>query len=192
MSEHHPGATADRSPLPPHPLPCPAHLSTNIDPHVLRAVLRVASDLAEHGREGKRIGTTFVVGDEGEVLERSHPLILDPLAGHPPAAKNILDPSMRGTVRELAQLDGAFVVAADGVVLSAARCLDVSTRGVRVRHGLGSRHLAAASLTRATDALAVVVSQSSPAVRLFHDGEIVDEAAFVRAGTNGRAFPATG
>lgn len=40
--------------------------------------------------------------------------------------------------------------------------------------GLGSRHMAAASISRHTNAVAVVVSQSS-IVRIFDDGEIISE-----------------
>ena len=64
------------------------------------------------GGEGRKIGTLFVFSDEKEVLKRSRPLILDPLFGHPPELKKIGDPNMRETIKELAQLDGAFVVSA--------------------------------------------------------------------------------
>jgi len=38
--------------------------------------------------------------------------------------------------------------------------------------GLGSRHWAAAEISRATSAIAIVVSQSSGTVRLFQNGEV--------------------
>ena len=37
--------------------------------------------------------------------------------------------AMRETVKELAQLDGAFVVSSDGVILSAARYLEAPAEG---------------------------------------------------------------
>ena len=46
--------------------------------------------------------------------------------------------------------------------------------------GLGTRHWAAAAITKATKALAVVVSQSTGAVRLFQDGEILLRIAPMR------------
>jgi len=49
------------------------------------------------GREGRRIGTLFTLGDEETVLARSRPLILDPLAGHPQSARHVSDPNLRGT-----------------------------------------------------------------------------------------------
>lgn len=147
------------------------YLTSGVDPHVLQAAVRLAVDLAWRGHEGKKIGTMFVIGDEVEVMRRSHSLVLDPLAGH---VRNIQDPEMEGTIRELALLDGAFVVSATGVVLSAGRCMEVLAEGIDVPMGLGTRHRAAASVTKATQALAVVVSESST-VRLFYDGAVVDE-----------------
>jgi DNA integrity scanning protein DisA with diadenylate cyclase activity len=81
---------------------------------------------------------------------------------------------MRETIKELAQLDGAFIVSDDGVVISACRYINASTDGIDLPLGLGSRHLAAASITKQTNAVAVVVSESS-IVRVFDDGEIISE-----------------
>ncbi len=41
--------------------------------------------------------------------------------------------------------------------------------------GLGARHAAAAGITSTTKAIALVVSQTSGAVRLFKDGNIILE-----------------
>jgi diadenylate cyclase len=101
-------------------------------------------------------------------------MILDPLYGHPESMKHIGDPGMRETVKELAQLDGAFIVSDEGVVLSACRYIDATSDGLDLPLGLGSRHMAAASITRATNAVAIVVSESSM-VRVFDNGSIVGE-----------------
>lgn len=138
------------------------------------AVVEIAVEIAREGREGRRIGTLFIIGDEDRVLERSRCLILDPLAGHSTDAKRISDRSIRETLKELAQLDGAFIVSGDGVVLSACRFIDAATEGLALPLGLGSRHMAGASITRETEALAVVVSESS-VVRIFHRGELQAE-----------------
>lgn len=141
---------------------------------VLRSVIELGIEIAREGREGRKIGTMFVVGDEQNVLNYSRPLILDPLQGHPSDEKRIDDPNMRETLKELAQLDGAFVIANDGVVLSATRYLDAHGQDLELPFGLGSRHVAAASITRDTDAVAVVVSESS-VVRVFVDGKLSAE-----------------
>ena len=61
------------------------------------------------GREGRRIGTLFTLGDEQTVLSKSRPLIIDPLAGHPQSLRHVNDANLRGTIKELAQLSGAFI-----------------------------------------------------------------------------------
>jgi DNA integrity scanning protein DisA with diadenylate cyclase activity len=116
----------------------------------------------------------FVVSDERETLKHSKCLILDPLWHHPKGQKHIGDPNLRETVKELAQLDGAFIVADDGTVLSACRYINASSEGLSFPLGLGSRHMAAASITKQTEAIAIVVSESS-IVRVFDKGEIITE-----------------
>lgn len=145
-----------------------------VDPAILEAVASLAVEIAREGREGRKVGTMFVVGDAEAVLSHSRPLVLDPLLGHPAEVKHVDDPGFRETVKELAQLDGAFVVSSDGVAISAARYLDVSSEGIVLPLGLGSRHVAAAAITRRTDAVAVVASESA-VVRMFVGGEIVAE-----------------
>jgi DNA integrity scanning protein DisA with diadenylate cyclase activity len=53
---------------------------------VLDATLDNAIEIAREGREGRRKGTLFTLGDAEAVLASSRALILDPLAGHSPAA----------------------------------------------------------------------------------------------------------
>lgn len=140
----------------------------------LEPVIELAVEIAREGREGRRIGTLFTFGDADAVLARSRPLILDPLAGHAEESKSIRDPNLRGTIKELAQLDGAFVVSDAGVVVSACRYLDATASDVVLPFGLGSRHVAGGSISQVTDAVAVVVSESSM-VRVFDDGKLVAE-----------------
>jgi len=145
-----------------------------INPNTLREVIILALEIAREGREGRRIGTMLVVSDSENVMKHSRSLILDPLLGHPAKVKQISDTDMRETVKELAQLDGAFVVSDEGTVVSACRYLDSFSEGIDLPLGLGSRHMAAASITKLTNSVAVVVSESS-VVRIIDDGEIVSE-----------------
>jgi diadenylate cyclase len=147
---------------------------TQHDPVVLDSLIELAVEIAREGREGRRIGTLFTLGDEQAVLARSRSLILDPLFGHAESRRHITDPNLRGTIKELAQLDGGFVVSHDGVVISASRYLDSSASNAEIPLGLGSRHLAAANITTVTDAVAIVVSESS-VVRVFCHGQLVSE-----------------
>jgi diadenylate cyclase len=145
-----------------------------VNAEVLKHTVSLAVEIAREGREGRKIGTLFVVGDSGEVMKRSKPLILDPLQGHADEDKQIESPDMRETIKELAQLDGAFLVSNSGVVLSAARYIDAASDSLDLPLGLGSRHMAGASISQQTSAVAVVVSESSM-VRMFDDGELVSE-----------------
>ncbi len=145
-----------------------------INLETLKHVIILAVEIAREGREGRRIGTMFVVSDSDEVLEHSRSLILDPLFGHPDHLKRIEDPDARETIKELSQLDGAFIVSDDGVVQSACRYVDAFSEGIKLPLGLGSRHMAAASISKQTKAVAVVVSESS-VVRIFDDGELISQ-----------------
>src|SRR5688572_9742017 len=83
---------------------------------VLGPTIELAVEIAREGREGRRVGTLFTVGDADAVLRNARPLILDPLGGHPREHKRIVDSNLRGTIKELAQLDGAFIIDDEGVV----------------------------------------------------------------------------
>jgi DNA integrity scanning protein DisA with diadenylate cyclase activity len=147
---------------------------TEYDPEVLESLLELAVSIAREGREGRRVGTLFTLGDEEAVLARSRSLILDPLSEHPESSRHIKNPDLRGTIKELAQLDGGFVVSHNGIVLSACRYLDAVGAKVDVPLGLGSRHIAAANMSAMTKAVGIVVSESS-VVRLFCHGKLVGE-----------------
>jgi diadenylate cyclase len=143
--------------------------------HTLEQVIELAVEIAREGREGRKIGTLFTVGDVEQVLTRSRPLLLDPLYGHAPELLHVSRPEFRETVKELAQLDGAFLVRSDGTFVSAGRFIDVDVSNEsNFIAGLGSRHAAGASISRSSGAISVVVSQSS-IVRVFARGELLAE-----------------
>jgi diadenylate cyclase len=137
----------------------------------LEHVILLAAEIAREGREGRKIGTLFVLGDTETVLARSRPLLLDPLHGHARELLHVERPDFRETVKELAQLDGAFLVDNDGTFVAAGRYVDVDLAPTNFLPGLGTRHAAAASITGETRAVAVVVSTSS-VVRVFAEGEL--------------------
>jgi DNA integrity scanning protein DisA with diadenylate cyclase activity len=148
-------------------------MATDIKQEVFEAVLNIALEIGREGRGGKLIGTAFLIGDSKKVLGRSRQLILNPFEGHIIGERVITSPEIKETVKELAQLDGVFVVAEDGVIEAAGRYLDVNTSKVDIPRGLGTRHSAVAAMTIATDAVGVTVSQSGGVVRIFKDGEVV-------------------
>ncbi|MCD5409486.1 MAG: diadenylate cyclase [Methanocellales archaeon] len=147
------------------------------NPEVLRAVLRLALELGYEGKEGKQIGTAFILGDSDEVLKRSHQMTLNPYHGHEDKNRDVAIPDNWESAKNFAQLDGVFVIREDGHILAAGRYLDIDARDIRVQKGLGGRHVAAAAITRDTQAIAVTVSQSGGIVRIYKDGLQIAEIA---------------
>ena len=141
-------------------------------PEVFEAVLNIAVELAAQGREGRPVGTLFVLGDDDKVMPLSRQMIMNPFKGYDEDARNILDHSLRETIKEFSALDGAFVIRSDGVLLTAGRHLSAAFEGKDFPKGLGSRHIAAAGITSVTNAIAFVVSESTGTVRIFKNGKI--------------------
>lgn len=139
----------------------------------LKTVVDLAVEIGREGREGKPVGTMFVVGDTRKVLASSRPTGFDPVRGYSRGERNLQDGRVREGIKEIAQMDGAFIVSVDGTVEAACRLVDVAAASVTLSKGLGTRHWAAAAITRKTKAVAVVVSQSNGTVRLFQNGVVV-------------------
>lgn len=152
-------------------------VARTVRPAVFHSVLRLAMEIASDGREGKKVGTIFVIGQHERVLALSRALIFNPFHGYPEEERNITNPAIWETIKEFAALDGAFLIRDDGVVIAAGRYLTASLPGEEtVALGLGSRHAAAAGITALVDgAIAVVVSQSNGAVRVYRGGKAVLE-----------------
>ncbi|ODT99129.1 MAG: hypothetical protein ABS79_04890 [Planctomycetes bacterium SCN 63-9] len=148
-------------------------IETSVPFETLKAVLDAAVEIGREGREGKPVGTLIVVGDVRNVLARTRPLGFDPFKGYRRKERNVRDGRVREAIKEIAQMDGAFIVARDGTVEAACRLIDAPMTGLTLTKGLGTRHWAAAAITKATKALAVVVSQSNGTVRLFQNGESI-------------------
>lgn len=142
-----------------------------VKPEVIGAVLKIAFDISLTGREGKKIGAAFIVGDSEEVLKRSHQIILNPYAGHEEAYRNILDKRNWESIKEFAQLDGVFVIDETGMVLAAGRYLDVDGKNIDIEKGLGGRHVSAAAISRDTVAISVTVSESGGVLRVYKDAK---------------------
>lgn len=142
-----------------------------IEPEVMSAVMSISFDIALTGREGKRVGAAFILGDSEEVMKRSHQIILNPYAGHDDAHRNILDKKNWESVKEFAQLDGVFVIDETGIIHAAGRYLDVDGKNVDIEKGLGGRHVSAAAISRDTVAIAVTVSESGGVIRIYKDAK---------------------
>jgi DNA integrity scanning protein DisA with diadenylate cyclase activity len=147
----------------------------DVAPEVFERILTLATQLAIEGREGRSVGTLFVLGDSERVLSQSRSLVLNPFHGYAEAQRNLLDPNLEETIKEFSALDGAFVVRGDGVVLTAGTLLLPLASQAQLQSGLGTRHAAAAGITNSTSAVAVCVSQSTGTVTVFSGGQMVTD-----------------
>ncbi|HZD43192.1 MAG TPA: diadenylate cyclase, partial [Methanomicrobiales archaeon] len=125
------------------------------------------------GREGKRVGTAFLIGDVGSVLSHSRQLVLNPFEGHDVELRRLTNPDLKETIKEFSQLDCAFVVSGRGIVEAAARYITIDTSETPLTRGWGTRHASVAGITRMTKAIGIVVSQSGGRISIFKDGHPV-------------------
>ncbi|TWT43401.1 DNA integrity scanning protein DisA nucleotide-binding domain protein [Botrimarina hoheduenensis] len=149
-------------------------IQTKVPTETLKRVIDLAVEIGREGREGKPVGTLMVVGDHRKTLELSKPMGFDPVRGYSAAERSLSDTKVREGVKEIAQMDGAFIVSANGTVIASAQHLSApASREISLSKGLGARHWAAAQVSRATEAIAIAVSASSGTVRVFQNGEVV-------------------
>jgi diadenylate cyclase len=149
------------------------NLDTQVPLETLRAVVDLATEIGREGREGKPVGTMFVVGDTKKVKAMSRPVNFNPFRGYSRAERDIRDRTVREQIKDIAQLEGALIIGRDGVAVAACIYIDTTADGITLSKGLGTRHWAAAAVSRKTKAIAICVSQSSGTVRIFQDGEVV-------------------
>jgi diadenylate cyclase len=141
---------------------------------VFDTVLELALELANEGREGKPVGTIFVIGDIRELRGHVRQMVLNPFKGYTERERQILDPSVRATIKEFSTIDGAFIINSKGVVQSAGTYLEPRAVPTDLPPGLGARHHAAASITAAVPgSISIAVSESTGEVRVFRNGVAV-------------------
>ncbi|MBN2123738.1 MAG: diadenylate cyclase [Deltaproteobacteria bacterium] len=146
-----------------------------IRPEVFETLLGIVLELANQGREGKPVGSIFVLGDHKKVLDLSRQLVFNPFQGHPEESLNINESQVSESLKEFSSIDGAFVIREDGIVLAAGRYLNVVYQGEALPQGLGTRHAAAAAITAMTDSIALTISESTGKVTIFQGGKILTE-----------------
>lgn len=159
---------------------------SDIDPEVFETLLDLVIELANEGREGKPVGSIFVLGDHKRVLELSYQLVFNPFQGHPEEALRLHNRDVQETLKEFSSIDGAFVIREDGVLLSAGRYLNVGYQGEPLPQGLGARHAAAAAITQASKSIALVISESTGKVTIFRGGRILSEIEKAASHARGR------
>jgi DNA integrity scanning protein DisA with diadenylate cyclase activity len=146
--------------------------NSRADPGVIRDVFEVAIELGKKGQKGKPVGALFVVGDAGKVMNKSRPLSYNPFEK---SHVHVGDPIVNVMLKEFSRLDGAFIISDGGKIVSAYRYLEPSAEGVDIPKGLGARHMAGGAITRDTNAISIVLSESDGLVRAFKGGSLVLE-----------------
>lgn len=146
---------------------------TDIKEEVFDAVFHICTEITIEGREGKPVGTTFLIGDTKNVLEKSRQIILNPFEGHKPELRMVTNPGLNENIKALAQLDGAFVITGDGFIESVGRYITVDSSNVSLPPGMGTRHNSVAAITAVTNAVGIVVSQSGGGITVFREGRIL-------------------
>ncbi|MDQ1277134.1 MAG: hypothetical protein QG555_173 [Thermodesulfobacteriota bacterium] len=147
-------------------------LTEKVYPEVFGAILNLSIELAAQGREGRKVGTSFIIGDHDRVLQFSRQMIINPFMGYSEAERNVLNPELKETLKEFSAIDGAFVIKEDGTIITAGRHLSAALENKDFPQGLGSRHIAAAGITGITKATAIVLSESTGNVSIFKNGKI--------------------
>ncbi len=137
---------------------------------VMNAIVEISTELGYEGREGEPLGAAFIIGDSEEVMKQSRQLGINPFKGYEDV--KITDQKNWELVKRYSFLDGAFILDGEGNILASGKYLDADAN-VEIPSGLGTRHLAVAKMTRATDAKAVTVSGTDGVIRVFSDGEIL-------------------
>lgn len=148
------------------------NLAQNAPSDVVETIINIALEIAREGREGRKIGTAFIIGDRAEISKYIRQLIINPFAGYSDQSRKITDPLIRETIKEFAQLDGAFVIDNSGTIITTGAYIDIEAKDVDLPPGFGTRHRNCSALTKETNAIAVVVSESGGIVRVFKEGRI--------------------
>lgn len=150
-------------------------LTEHIRRPVFERVLRITMELAHEGREGKPVGAIFVVGDHKEVQKYCAEGRINPFKGYAEKERNILDEMMGDSVKEIAKLDGAFIIKGNGVIIEGCAIVRAAMSTESVPQGWGARHVAAAAITECTKCIAFTLSESTGDVRIWRRGALVTE-----------------
>jgi len=150
---------------------------TDVREEVFDTVFHICTEISIEGREGKSVGTTFLIGDTKNVMAKSRQIMLNAFEGHQPEQRMVTSPDLKENIKEFAQLDGAFVITGDGFIEASGRYITVDSSGVILPKGMGTRHNSVAAITSVTHAVGIVVSQSGGGITIFKNGQILKKIA---------------
>lgn len=134
----------------------------------ISAVIECAIILSKKG-----LGGLFVIGNEMDIYNYSAPIDYDPFScKNKECALSVFSEKAKDIISKFARLDYAFFIDSTGLVRSLLNRISVSHQaiGTTETFGLGSRHLTAKSLTKATELITITVQESEGTIRVFHQG----------------------
>jgi len=143
----------------------------DLEQQVFSRAIQISSELAYEGREGKPVGTLFILGDHEKVSKACQQMVVNPFGGYKEENRNVLDPGLEATIKEFAKIDGAFIIRGDGVIVTSGAFIKAQGGSEQIQKGFGARHTAAANISAATDALAIALSESTRRVSVFKGGK---------------------
>ena len=146
---------------------------TDVKEEVFDVVFHICTEISIEGREGKSVGTTFLLGDADNVMAKSRQISINAFEGQKPESRIVTNQDIKENIKEFAQLDGAFVIDGDGYIRAQSRYITVDTSNVSLPKGMGTRHNSVAAITQVTNAVGIVVSQSGGGITIFKNGLIL-------------------
>ena len=162
----------------PTPAPAASHWKsrilqgTDVAEEVFDIVFHTAIQLGRGGRETRKIGTSFVIGDSEKVMAHSRQASINAFEGKVPSQRMVQDRGVVENMKNLALLDGAFVIDGSGFVHASSRHLLADITEIDIPEGFGTRHASVAAMTKITRSIGIVVSESGGTVTLFLAGRL--------------------
>ncbi len=129
---------------------------------VYNFLLEISKDLTK-----KKLGALFVIGPKHSFKDLYEPLYPQVVENH-----SIFEKGSKELILKLAELDGAFLVIDDGILVAfGARILKS-----RALPGYGTKHAAAVGITsNIKNSSAILVSEESHMIKIFKNGKIILE-----------------
>ena len=146
---------------------------TDVEKEVFDAVFHICIELFIEGRENRHVGTSFSIGDADAVLGLSRQCGINAFEKQDAHIRCVRNVANKEAIKSLAQTDGAFVVSGNGLIMASSRQFLADTNNTELQLGFGTRHSSMAGITRMTNAIGIVVSESGGTISIFKNGVIV-------------------
>jgi DNA integrity scanning protein DisA with diadenylate cyclase activity len=148
---------------------------TDVAEEVFDILFHTAIQLGRGGRESRKIGTSFVIGDAEKVMAHSRQCSINSFEGKDPDQRTVRDRGTIENIKNLSLLDGAFVIDGSGFIHASSRHLLADVTEIRIPQGFGTRHASVAAMTKITGSIGIVVSESGGTITLFKNGKMVKQ-----------------